>query len=213
MRSSRTLIRCTARYLTCPCTDHKVVRVLSPAVFAGVAFRLWYPHTYEAVLDTLERATGIERPSSDVAMEKIQQGSRQATEAARAYYYRRLQERQARRSHEETTLPQIEPLPAPVAVPAQAETPAVAEVEAAEPVLAATTSTEAMAEKVEVPEAVAAVGPSLEVPVAAEAETESETAAMAVPAPPAPAKEEDDMLNMYTIRSTDIGLPKPAPPS
>jgi len=64
-----------------------------------------------------------------------------------------------------------------------------------------------------VPEAVAAVGPSLEVPVPAEVETEPESAAVAAPEPPAPAKEEDDMLNMYTIRSTDIGLPKPAPPS
>lgn len=201
--------------------------MLSPAVFAGVAFRLWYPHTYEAVLDTLERATGVERPSTDVAMEKIQQSSRQATEAARAYYYRRLQERQARRSHEETALPQIEPLPAPVAVPAAAKPPAGADVEAAapapaqppagadvepaEPVLATATAAEpAVAEPpAEVPQAVPAVGPSLDVAVPAAGAAEPEAA----PAPPAPAKEEDDMLNMYTIRSTDIGLPKPAPPS
>ena len=215
---------------------HPVVRVGAPIVFAGVAFRLWFPFSYEASLHLFESTTGLERPSTDMAVDVLQKGTRQAGEAARAYY-ERLQQKQARRQHEELPIEADGPRPVPATGPglvvhvtpqaaARIESEAVDESEPEAAVPEPASEPEAVSEPVPAPASESAPVPEptpTPVPEPESSEPEPEPAPAPVPESSEPASEPvpessepasepiNDLLSMYTIRSTDIGLPPSTP--
>ena len=212
---------------------HPVVRVGAPIVFAGVAFRLWFPFSYEASLHLFESTTGLERPSTDMAVDVLQKGTRQAGEAARAYY-ERLQQKQARRQHEELPIEADGPRPVPATGPGlvvhvtpqaaariESEPEAAVSEPASEPVVpepepvpepASEAAPVPEPEPTPVPEPAPASSEPEPEPAPAPVPESSEPASEPVPESSEPASEPiNDLLSMYTIRSTDIGLPPSTP--
>jgi hypothetical protein len=189
-------------------TVNPVVRVTAPPIFAAIGFRLWYPYTYEATVQTLEAATGWERPSADVAVDALARGTQQAGAAARSYY-QRMRDKQARRQHEEPPIDDDAPAAAVVAVPVSApvtDDPA-APVAPAAPAAPAAVTPAAVAPAPPAParepaEAAAVAAPEEVVFVAPQATQE--------PAPAAETDADAELLRMYTTRSVKLGLPPPS---